>query len=70
MPTLSPPHKQQPGVMSTGLAWDKTGQTSKKVAQRPEQTMIELAPSLDLIPTTGWETGTYWGVFVLGGGGE
>ena len=42
---------------------EQTWQTFRKVAQRPEQTMNELAPSSDLIPTTGWNL---LGVFVLG----
>ena len=61
MTTLSPPNMQKLGVVCTGLAWDKSGQPSREMAQIPEKTMNKLAPVPDLVINTGWETGMYQG---------
>ena len=57
MSALSPADKQEPGVMRTRLTWDESGQTTRKVAQRPEKTMKKPTPVPDLLPNTDWKPG-------------
>ena len=59
MSTLSPPDLQQPGVVSTRLARDGSGQTTRKVAHRPEKTMKKLTPVPDLLPNADWKPGMH-----------
>ena len=53
MTALSPTLVNEPGEVRPGLAGSKTNKTSRKVTQRPKQTVDELAPLSDLIPNTG-----------------
>ena len=57
MATLSPPDMQPFGVVSTRLARDEPGQTTRKVAQRSGKTVKKLTTVPDLLGLRGrrWE---------------
>ena len=70
MSTLSPPDMQKPCVVSTTLAGNKSDETTRKMAQRLEKTMNELAPVPDLMPNTGRKNWNKPGACGDGGEGE